>query len=81
MSSRTLHGRVICDKCEKTVTVLVERLVRHPVYKKYIRRTKKYIVHDETDRSVLGQRVLIEECRPISKRKGWRIKEESPSPS
>ena len=74
---RTQQGRVIRDACEKTVTVLVERFVRHPVYKKYIRRSKKYIVHDETNRCVLGQKVMIEECRPISKRKSWRIKEQS----
>ena len=75
MSRRTLNGRVVSDRMEKTVTVLVERQVMHPLYKKFIRRSKKYAAHDETNVCKVGDAVRIEECRPISKRKSWLVVE------
>ncbi len=73
MPKRILEGDVISDKMDKTVTVLVERRYRHPVYKKYLKRTDKYAAHDETNAFKIGDRVQIEECRPISKRKSWKV--------
>ena len=73
MPRRILEGDVISDKMDKTVTVLVERSYRHPVYKKYLKRTDKYAAHDETNAFKVGDRVQIEECRPISKRKSWKV--------
>jgi len=73
MPRRILEGDVISDKMDKTVTVLVERSYRHPVYKKYLKRTDKYAAHDETNAFKIGDRVQIEECRPISKRKSWKV--------
>ncbi len=70
---RTLTGRVISDKMDKTVTVLVERKVRHPLYKKYVRRSTKVHVHDENNECRKGDVVDIEECRPLSKSKSWRL--------
>jgi len=71
MPKRVLTGRVTSDKQDKTVTVLVERRVMHPLYKKFIRRSKKYAAHDEENLAKEGDLVSIEECRPISKRKTW----------
>jgi small subunit ribosomal protein S17 len=73
MPRRVLQGVVVSDKADKTVTVLVERRVMHPVYKKFIKRSKKYHAHDETNACSVGDKVRIEECRPISKSKTWRI--------
>ena len=73
MPRRVLEGKVVSDKCDKTVTVLVERRVRDPKYGKIIRRSAKYAVHDEENAWKLGDKVVIEECRPISKLKGWRV--------
>lgn len=73
MPRRVLTGRVTSDKMDKTVTVLVERRVMHPLYKKFIRRSKKYAVHDEANLCKEGDAVRIEECRPISKRKAWLV--------
>jgi small subunit ribosomal protein S17 len=70
---RTLQGRVVSDKMEKTVTVLVERTVTHPLYGKVVRRSKKYHAHVEGDAVHEGDTVVIEECRPISKTKTWRV--------
>lgn len=70
--SRTLTGRVVSDKTDKTVTVLVERKVKHPLYGKIMTRSKKYHVHDEANNFKEGDSVLIQECRPISKTKSWR---------
>lgn len=70
---RTLVGEVISDKMNKTITVLIERKVRHPVYKKYIRRSTKVHAHDENDECHIGDVVSIEQCRPISKTKTWRL--------
>ena len=72
-SKRTLSGRIVSDKMDKTVTVLVERKVRHPMYGKIITRSKKYHAHDEKNEFHEGDVVLIEECRPIAKTKAWRV--------
>lgn len=73
MPKRILSGRVTSDKMDKTVTVLVDRRVMHPLYKKFIRRSKKYAAHDEANLCKIGDTVRIEECRPISKRKTWLV--------
>jgi small subunit ribosomal protein S17 len=70
--SRTLSGRVVSDKTDKTLTVLVERKIKHPLYGKIMSRSKKYHVHDETNEYCTGDTILIEECRPLSKTKSWR---------
>ena len=72
-NTRTLTGRVVSDKMEKTVTVLVERQVMHPVIGKVVSRSKKYHAHNEGNRVHLGDTVMIEECRPISKTKAWKV--------
>ena len=73
MPRRVLTGRVTSDKMDKTVTVLVDRRVIHPLYKKFIRRSKKYAAHDEANTCKVGDTVLILECPPISKRKTWTV--------
>ena len=70
---RTLTGTVTSDKMDKTVTVLVERKVKHPLLGKIIRVSKKYHAHDETNEFHTGDVVVIEECRPIAKTKSWRV--------
>lgn len=70
---RSVTGRVLSDKMDKTVTVAVERLVKHPLYGKYIRRTTKLHVHDEDNSCKIGDRVAIRECRPLSRTKAWRL--------
>jgi small subunit ribosomal protein S17 len=70
---RTLSGRVISDKANKTVTVLVERRVTHPIYGKIIRRSLKLHAHDENNECHTGDIVLIQECRPLSRSKSWRV--------
>jgi len=70
---RQLSGYVVSDKMDKSVTVKVERLVKHPLYKKYIRRHKKYMAHDERNECQVGDRVQILETRPLSKNKRWRV--------
>src|SRR3954453_16450133 len=75
MPKRVLNGRVTSDKMDKTVTVLVDRRVMHPLYKKFIRRSMKYAAHDEANLCKIGDKVRIEECRPISKRKTWLVVE------
>ena len=72
---RTVTGRVVSDKMDKTVTVAVERTVKHPMYGKYIRRTTKLAAHDEENTGRIGDKVSITECRPISKNKSWRLVE------
>ena len=72
-SGRTLTGRVVSDRMNKTRTVLVERRVTHPLYGKILTRSRKYHIHDETNECHEGDLVLIEECRPISKSKAWRL--------
>lgn len=71
MPKRVLQGTVVSAKTDKTITVLVERRVMHPVYKKFITRSKKYAAHDELNRFKIGDFVKIRECRPISKTKCW----------
>ncbi|MBI3418828.1 MAG: 30S ribosomal protein S17 [Proteobacteria bacterium] len=71
MPRRVLQGVVVSDKANKTVSVLVERRIMHPVYKKFVKRSKKYLAHDEDNRAKVGDKVEIIECRPISKRKTW----------
>ncbi len=68
---RTLSGRVISNKTDKTLTVLIERKIKHPLYGKIMKRSKRYHVHDETNQYKEGDTVLIEECRPYSKTKTW----------
>lgn len=70
---RTLSGRVVSDKMRKTVTVLVERRVKHPLYGKIITRSKRYHAHDENSECKIGDMVTIEESRPLSKTKSWRV--------
>ena len=72
---KQLTGRVVSDKMDKTVTVLVERMVKHPLYGKFMRRSKKYHAHDETNECHEGDTVIIEESRPISKTKTWKVKQ------
>jgi len=72
---RTLQGRVVSDKMNKTVTVLIERKVKHPVIGKIMTRSKKYHAHVEGLEAVSGDLVVIEECAPISKTKAWRVAE------
>jgi small subunit ribosomal protein S17 len=73
MPKRILIGTVVSDKTDKTVTVQVERKVKHPLYGKIIRRSKKYHAHDEANEFHPGDRVRIEETRPLSKTKTWRV--------
>ena len=70
---RTLVGRVVSDKMDKTVSVAIERLIKHPAYGKYIRRTSKVMAHDESNECKMGDRVAISECRPVSKNKAWTV--------
>ncbi len=73
MSRRVLQGVVVSDRMDKTVVVRVERRFRHPVYKKIVRRSRKFTAHDPENRCKEGDRVRIRECRPISKSKRWEI--------
>lgn len=72
---RTLTGRVVSDKMDKTIVVSVERLTRHPLYKRVVRMTTKFAVHDEQNQAKVGDTVLIEESRPLSRTKRWRLVE------
>ncbi len=72
---RKLIGTVVSDKMDKTVVVLTERMVKHKLYKKYIRRRAKFAAHDESNRCQVGDKVMIIESRPISKSKKWRVSE------
>jgi small subunit ribosomal protein S17 len=70
---RQLTGTVVSDKMDRTAVVQVERLVKHPLYKKYIRRRNKFAAHDSDNQCSIGDKVLITESKPISKRKRWRV--------
>ena len=70
---RVLTGRVVSDKMDKTVTVLIERLVRHESYGKFLRRSTKLLAHDEDNQAHEGDTVTITPCRPLSRRKSWRL--------
>jgi small subunit ribosomal protein S17 len=72
-NQRSLTGKVVSDKMEKTVTVLVERQVMHPVIGKVVRRTRKYHAHNEGNEAKTGDTVVIVECRPLSKTKAWKV--------
>lgn len=72
-SRRTLTGRVVSDKMDKTVTILVTRRVTHPLYGKVMTRSRKYHAHDDANECHEGDLVTIEECRPISRTKAWRV--------
>ncbi|OHC74565.1 MAG: 30S ribosomal protein S17 [Rhodospirillales bacterium RIFCSPLOWO2_12_FULL_58_28] len=73
MPRRVLQGVVVSDKMDKTIVVKVERRIMHPLYKKVVRRSKKYAAHDENNVSKTGDTVKIRECRPLSKRKRWEV--------
>ncbi len=73
MPRRVVQGVVVSDKMDKTIVVLVERRIMHPLYKKYIRRSSKYAAHDEANACKVGDTVRIRECRPLSKRKRWEV--------
>jgi len=70
---RTLVGQVVSNKMDKTIAVRIERRVEHPIYKKYIRRFTKLLAHDENNECREGDTVAIEQCRPLSKNKAWRL--------
>ncbi len=70
---RTVVGRVVSNKMDKSVSVAIERLIKHPMYGKYIRRTSKVMAHDESNECNEGDRVAISECKPISKNKAWQV--------
>lgn len=71
--ARTVEGKVVSNKAEKTISVLVERRVKHPLYGKFIRKSTKFLAHDEANECGEGDTVVIEECRPLSKNKSWRL--------
>jgi small subunit ribosomal protein S17 len=73
MPKRILKGVVLSDSMDKTITVLVERKIKHPLYNKFIRKTKKYHAHDELEVSAVGDVVSIIECAPLSKTKSWKL--------
>lgn len=75
VSRRTVVGRVVSDKMEKSISVLVETREQHPIYKKYLRRSTKFHAHDAGNECRIGDLVRIEECRPLSKTKTWRLVE------
>jgi small subunit ribosomal protein S17 len=72
-ANRTLQGRVVSDKMDKTVTVVVERKVKHPIYGKFVRRSTKVHAHDENNECQIGDVIVVEQCRPLSKSKTWRF--------
>ena len=72
-NQRTIVGRVVSNKMDKTVSVAIERLIKHSVYGKYIRRTTKVLAHDASNECKSGDRVAISECKPISKNKAWAV--------
>ncbi|MFZ8886290.1 MAG: 30S ribosomal protein S17 [Steroidobacteraceae bacterium] len=81
-ASRTLTGKVVSNKMDKTVAVSVERMVKHPTYGKYVRRTTKLLAHDENNECNEGDTVDIAQCRPLSRRKSWtlvRVVERAPA--
>jgi small subunit ribosomal protein S17 len=73
--TRKVIGRVVSDKMDKTITVLVERQVKHPLYQKYMRRSTKYHAHDQDNTCREGDVVSIEQCRPLARTKSWRLAE------
>ena len=73
MPARILQGTVVSNSCNKTITVTVQKRFQHPVYKKFITRSKKFCAHDEFGKSIVGDIVRIQECRPLSKTKKWKV--------
>jgi len=71
--NRTLQGRVVSDKMDKSITVEIERRVKHPIYGKFVRKTTKVHAHDENNECQMGDLVVVEQCRPLSKTKKWRF--------
>lgn len=71
--SQTVTGRVASNKMDKTITVVIERMMRHPLYGKYVRRSTKLHAHDERNECLEGDLVLLEQCRPLAKTKSWRL--------
>lgn len=71
--ARTLVGQVTSNRMDKTISVLIERRVEHPLYRKYVRKSTHLLAHDENNECTEGDTVAIEECRPISKKKSWRL--------
>ena len=80
-SNRRIQGRVVSDKMDKTITVLIERQVKHPIYGKFIRRSTKVHAHDANNECHVGNIVMIEQCRPLSRSKSWRLVEIIESPA
>ncbi|BCL68377.1 30S ribosomal subunit protein S17 [Vibrio nigripulchritudo MADA3029] len=70
---RTQQGRVVSDKMDKSIVVAIERMVKHPIYGKFVKRTTKLHAHDENNECGLGDTVEIQECRPLSKKKSWTL--------
>jgi small subunit ribosomal protein S17 len=73
VDNRTLQGRVVSDKMDKGITVMIERRVKHPLYGKFVRRSTKVHAHDENNECRVGDVVVVEQCRPLSKTKSWRF--------
>jgi small subunit ribosomal protein S17 len=71
--TRTFTGKVVSDKMDKSIVVMIERRERHPIYGKYVKRSTKLHAHDETNQAKAGDTVFIEECRPLSKNKSWSL--------
>ncbi|MCB1791795.1 MAG: 30S ribosomal protein S17 [Gammaproteobacteria bacterium] len=71
--NRTLQGRVVSDKMDKSITVVIERRVKHPIYGKFVRKSTKVHAHDENNECKIGDVVIVEQCRPLSKTKSWRL--------
>ena len=73
VDNRTLQGRVVSDKMDNTITVLIERRVKHPIYGKFVRRSTKVHAHDANNECQIGDVVVVEQCRPLSKTKTWKF--------
>lgn len=73
--ARTLTGKVVSDKMDKSIVVMIERRERHPIYGKYVKRSTKLHAHDESNQAKAGDTVSIQECRPLSKNKSWTLVE------
>jgi small subunit ribosomal protein S17 len=73
VDNRTLQGRVVSDKMDKSITVVIERRVKHPLYGKFVRKSSKVHAHDENNECQIGDVVIVEQCRPMSKTKAWRF--------
>lgn len=72
-TARTVTGQVVSNKADKTITVLLERRVKHPIYGKFVKRSTKIHAHDDKNECGIGDKVTVEECRPMSKTKTWRL--------